>query len=87
MLNGDVCVMGDSEKKLKFDHYLIPNTLLELGLLYADTGRRDQAIKFLQKAKNNYKEYSMESRTQFRIHAALSKLKADTSDQDEITVL
>lgn len=29
----------------------------------------------------------MESRTQFRIHAALSKLKADTSDQDEITAL
>uniref|UniRef100_A0A3B1JRE5 Zgc:158403 n=1 Tax=Astyanax mexicanus TaxID=7994 RepID=A0A3B1JRE5_ASTMX len=76
-----------SEKKLKFDHYLIPNSLLELGLLYIDTGRREQAIKILQKAKNNYKEYSMESRTMFRIHAALSKLKADTSDQDEITVL
>ncbi|XP_030649944.1 tetratricopeptide repeat protein 39A [Chanos chanos] len=74
-----------SEKKLKFDHYLIPNSLLELGLLHVDQGRRDQAIKLLQKAKNNYKEYSMESRTQFRIHAALSKLKADTSDQDEIT--
>uniref|UniRef100_A0AAR2KGF8 Tetratricopeptide repeat domain 39A n=1 Tax=Pygocentrus nattereri TaxID=42514 RepID=A0AAR2KGF8_PYGNA len=76
-----------SEKKLKFDHYLVPNSLLELGLLYVDTGRREQAIKLLQKAKNNYKEYSMESRTQFRIHAALSKLKADTSDQEEITVL
>lgn len=76
-----------SEKKLKYDHYLIPNTLLELGLLYTDTGRRDQAIRLLQKAKNNYKEYSMESRTQFRIHAALSKLKADMSDQDEITAL
>ncbi|KAI4881320.1 hypothetical protein NFI96_029929 [Prochilodus magdalenae] len=76
-----------SEKKLKFDHYLIPNSLLELGLLYIDTGRREQAIKLLQKAKNNYKEYSMESRTQFRVHAALSKLKADTSDQDEITAL
>ncbi|XP_062874534.1 tetratricopeptide repeat protein 39A [Trichomycterus rosablanca] len=75
------------EKKLKYDHYLIPNALLELGLLYADTGRREQGIKLLQKAKNNYKEYSMESRTQFRIHAALSKLKADTSDQDEITAL
>ena len=29
----------------------------------------------------------MESRTQFRIHAALSKLKADTVNQDEITEL
>lgn len=46
-----MCLMGYSEKKLKYDHYLIPNTLLELGLLYAETGRRDQAIKLLQKAK------------------------------------
>lgn len=29
----------------------------------------------------------MESRTQFRVHAALIKLKADTNDQDEITSL
>ena len=37
--------------------------------------------------RHNYKEYSMESRTHFRIHAALSKLKADTSDQGETTAL
>uniref|UniRef100_A0A8C2F784 Tetratricopeptide repeat protein 39A n=1 Tax=Cyprinus carpio TaxID=7962 RepID=A0A8C2F784_CYPCA len=75
------------EKKLKFDHYLVPNALLEMGLLYIDTGRKEQAIHLLQKAKNNYKEYSMESRTQFRVHAALTKLKADTSEQDEKTAL
>ncbi|RXN33718.1 tetratricopeptide repeat 39A [Labeo rohita] len=79
--------VDDTEKKLKFDHYLVPNALLELSLLFIDTGRKEQAIKLLQKAKNNYKEYSMESRTQFRVHAALTKLKADTSDQDEITTL
>ncbi|XP_028842973.1 tetratricopeptide repeat protein 39A isoform X3 [Denticeps clupeoides] len=77
----------NSEKKIKLDHYLIPNALLELSLLYIDLGRKEQAVKLLQKAKNNYKEYSMESRTQFRIHAALSKLKADTSDEGETTVL
>uniref|UniRef100_A0A673NAX9 Tetratricopeptide repeat protein 39A n=1 Tax=Sinocyclocheilus rhinocerous TaxID=307959 RepID=A0A673NAX9_9TELE len=81
-----ICVFN-SEKKLKFDHYLVPNALLEMSLLYIDTGRKEQAIKLLQKAKNNYKEYSMESRTQFRVHAALTKLKADTSEQDEITAL
>uniref|UniRef100_A0A8C1UUT8 Tetratricopeptide repeat protein 39A n=1 Tax=Cyprinus carpio TaxID=7962 RepID=A0A8C1UUT8_CYPCA len=80
------CVFN-SEKKLKFDHYLVPNALLEMGLLYIDTGRKEQAIHLLQKAKNNYKEYSMESRTQFRVHAALTKLKADTSEQDEKTAL
>ncbi|KAJ8254270.1 hypothetical protein COCON_G00208820 [Conger conger] len=76
-----------SEKKIRFDHYLVPNALLELSLLYIDQGRREQAVKLLQKAKNSYKEYSMESRTQFRIHAALSKLQADTNDTDEGTYL
>lgn len=41
----------NSEKKLKFDHYLVPNALLELSLLCIDTGRKEQAIKLLQKAK------------------------------------
>ncbi|KPP65548.1 tetratricopeptide repeat protein 39A-like [Scleropages formosus] len=71
-----------SEKKIKYDHYLVPNALLELGLLYAQLGHKEQATKLLQKAKNNYKDYSMESRTMFRIHAALSKLKTDTSDEE-----
>ncbi|KAJ8251814.1 hypothetical protein GJAV_G00225710 [Gymnothorax javanicus] len=76
-----------SEKKIKFDHYLVPNALLELSLLYVDLGQREKAVKLLQKAKNNYKEYSMESRTQFRIHAALSKLQADVNDTDDSTEL
>lgn len=33
--------------------------------------------------RHNYKEYSMESRTQFRIHAALAKLKADTGEEED----
>uniref|UniRef100_G3NMV8 Zgc:158403 n=1 Tax=Gasterosteus aculeatus aculeatus TaxID=481459 RepID=G3NMV8_GASAC len=75
-----------SEKKIRFDHYLVPNCLVELGLLYIDQGRRDEAIQLLHKAKHNYKEYSMESRTQFRVHAALAKLKADPGeDEDEDT--
>ncbi|XP_061741564.1 tetratricopeptide repeat protein 39A [Nerophis ophidion] len=72
-----------SEKKLRFDHYLVPNSMVELSLLYIDQGRRDEAIKLLHKAKHNYKEYSMESRTQFRIHAALAKLKAGSADGED----
>ncbi|XP_029015353.1 tetratricopeptide repeat protein 39A isoform X3 [Betta splendens] len=72
-----------SEKKIKFDHYLVPNSLVELSLLYIDQGRRDEAIKILRKAKQNYKDYSMESRTQFRVHAALAKLKADPCDEED----
>lgn len=44
-----------SEKKIKFDHYLVPNSLVELGLLYIDQGRRDEAIKLLRKAKYVFK--------------------------------
>ncbi|XP_062264930.1 tetratricopeptide repeat protein 39A isoform X2 [Platichthys flesus] len=69
-----------SEKKIRFDHYLVPNSVVELSLLYIDQGRRDEAIKLLHKAKQNYKDYSMESRTQFRIHASLAKLKADPGE-------
>ncbi|KAJ8372314.1 hypothetical protein AAFF_G00290440 [Aldrovandia affinis] len=74
-----------SEKKIKFDHYLVPNALLELGMLHTQMGHKEKAAKLLRKAKHDYKDYSMESRTMFRIHAALSKLKADGSDQDEYT--
>ncbi|KAF7220573.1 tetratricopeptide repeat protein 39A isoform X2 [Nothobranchius furzeri] len=71
-----------SEKKIRFDHYLVPNCLVELGLLYMDQGRKDDAVKHLRKAKHSYKDYSMESRTQFRVHAALAKLKADPGDEE-----
>ncbi|CAO2588463.1 Tetratricopeptide repeat protein 39A [Lemmus lemmus] len=59
-----------SEKKIKYDHYLIPNALLELALLFMEQGRNEEAIKLLDSAKQNYKNYSMESRTHFRIQAA-----------------
>eukprot|EP00064_Thunnus_orientalis_P011874 superscaffoldBa00001761_g11906 len=72
-----------SEKKIKFDHYLVPNSLVELSLLYIDQGRRDEAINLLHKAKQNYKDYSMESRTQFRVHAALAKLKAGPGEEED----
>ncbi|KAM9780446.1 tetratricopeptide repeat protein 39A [Neosynchiropus ocellatus] len=71
------------EKRIRYEHYLVPNAMVELSLLYHDQGRRDEAIKILHKAKH-YKEYSMESRTRFRIHAALAKLKADPGDEEPL---
>ncbi|KAM7386265.1 hypothetical protein PAMA_009074 [Pampus argenteus] len=72
-----------SEKRIRFDHYLVPNSLVELSLLYIDQGRRNEAIKVLHKAKQNYKDYSMESRTQFRVHAALAKLEAGPGGEED----
>lgn len=39
------------QKKIRFDHYVVPNSLVELSLLYIDQGRRDEAVKLLTKAK------------------------------------
>ncbi|KAM9687482.1 tetratricopeptide repeat protein 39A isoform 2-T2 [Trichechus inunguis] len=65
-----------NEKKIKYDHYLIPNGLLELALLFMEQGRNEEAIKLLETAKQNYKNYSMESRTHFRIQAAMLQAKS-----------
>uniref|UniRef100_A0A8C9TCP4 Epidermal growth factor receptor pathway substrate 15 n=1 Tax=Scleropages formosus TaxID=113540 RepID=A0A8C9TCP4_SCLFO len=65
-----------NETQIRLDHYLVPNALLEHGLLCLEQGRQEEAIKLLEAAKQNYKHYSMESRTHFRIQAALHKAKA-----------
>ncbi|VFV18812.1 Hypothetical predicted protein [Lynx pardinus] len=69
-----------SEKLLKYDHYLVPFTLFELAFLYKSQGEIDKAIKTLETARNNYKDYSMESRLHFRIQAALHLWKKTSSD-------
>nr|XP_020843400.1 tetratricopeptide repeat protein 39A isoform X5 [Phascolarctos cinereus] len=65
-----------SEKKIKYDHYLIPNALLEISLLCLEQGRTEEALKCLEMAKQNYKNYSMESRTHFRIQAVVLQARA-----------
>eukprot|EP00069_Balaena_mysticetus_P005708 bmy_00869T0 len=65
-----------NEKRIKYDHYLIPNALLELALLFMEQGRNEEAVKLLETAKQNYKNYSMESRTHFRIQAATLQAKS-----------
>ncbi|TNN74378.1 Tetratricopeptide repeat protein 39A [Liparis tanakae] len=64
-----------NESQIKYDHYLVPNALLEHGLLCLEQGRKAEAINLLETAMQNYKHYSMESRTHFRIQAALHKAK------------
>ncbi|XP_077004257.1 tetratricopeptide repeat protein 39B isoform X3 [Tamandua tetradactyla] len=72
-LQAELCFnhVVQSEKLLKYDHYLVPFTLFELAFLYKSQGEIDKAIKALETARNNYKDYSMESRLHFRIQAAL----------------
>ncbi|XP_012410172.2 tetratricopeptide repeat protein 39B isoform X1 [Trichechus manatus latirostris] len=69
-----------SEKLLKYDHYLVPFTLFELAFLHKSQGEMDKAIKVLETARTNYKDYSMESRLHFRIQAALHLWKKPPSN-------
>uniref|UniRef100_A0A7M4DY87 Tetratricopeptide repeat protein 39B n=1 Tax=Crocodylus porosus TaxID=8502 RepID=A0A7M4DY87_CROPO len=77
LLQAELCFnqVIQSEKQIKYDNYLVPFTLYELGLLYKQRDEREKAIRYIETAKNNYKDYSMESRLHFRIHAALDSLK------------
>nr|XP_008521741.1 PREDICTED: tetratricopeptide repeat protein 39B-like [Equus przewalskii]XP_008521742.1 PREDICTED: tetratricopeptide repeat protein 39B-like [Equus przewalskii]XP_008521743.1 PREDICTED: tetratricopeptide repeat protein 39B-like [Equus przewalskii]XP_008521744.1 PREDICTED: tetratricopeptide repeat protein 39B-like [Equus przewalskii]XP_008521746.1 PREDICTED: tetratricopeptide repeat protein 39B-like [Equus przewalskii]XP_008521747.1 PREDICTED: tetratricopeptide repeat protein 39B-like [Equus len=61
------------EKLLKYDHYLVPYTYYELGVLYYLKGDHANATKSLDNIKN-YKDYSMEARLQFRAHIALEQI-------------
>ncbi|XP_053321905.1 tetratricopeptide repeat protein 39B isoform X2 [Spea bombifrons] len=81
LLQAELCFnqVIQSEKRVKYDHYLLPFTYYELGLLYKQQGDKDKAIKFIETAKKNYKDYSLESRLHFRIHAALINLKGSTA--------
>nr|XP_005893838.1 PREDICTED: tetratricopeptide repeat protein 39B [Bos mutus] len=61
------------EKLLKCDHYLVPYSYYELGILYYLKGDYASATKTLENIKN-YKDYSMEARLQFRAHIALEQI-------------
>ncbi|XP_068607605.1 tetratricopeptide repeat protein 39B-like [Brachionichthys hirsutus] len=63
-----------SENDIKFDSYLVPFTMFELGLLHKQKGDTKMAITVIENAKVNYKDYNMESRLHFRIHAALDAM-------------
>lgn len=77
LLQAELCFTQvlSSERRIRYDHYLIPFTLYELGLLYKQQGDYIKATRYIENAKLNYKDYSMESRLHFRIHAALNSLK------------
>lgn len=67
-------------KNIQDDNYLVPYAIVEIGLLYADQGKKESAIAALEDAKKNFSGYSLESRLHFRIHTALTELKGRTNE-------
>ncbi|KAG7264021.1 hypothetical protein CRUP_011350 [Coryphaenoides rupestris] len=59
------------------------------GLCLQNQGRLPAAEECFNNVyrRTNYKDYSMESRTQFRVHAALAKLKVNPAEQEDMTRL
>ncbi|TKS68314.1 Tetratricopeptide repeat protein 39B [Collichthys lucidus] len=76
LVQAEICFnyVISSENNIKHDNYLVPFTMYELGLLYKQKGDTSTAITVIEKAKTNYKDYNMESRLHFRIHAALETM-------------
>jgi tetratricopeptide (TPR) repeat protein len=64
----------DNSSELQVDHYTAPAAHMELGILYLDMGRLDEAEKTLDSAKSSYKGYHLESRIHFRIHAGMCRI-------------
>ncbi|KAK2164553.1 hypothetical protein LSH36_62g07003 [Paralvinella palmiformis] len=71
-----------NEKDVKQDTYLIPYSLVELGMLNIEKGDLNAASSFLDMAKR-YQKYSLESRLLFRIHAAKLELQYATGMKEE----
>jgi len=69
-------ISGGGQSQLKADKYLVPYATVELALLLIDSGDMAQAWNLLELAKNNYKDYSLQSRLHFRIHAAQNKIQS-----------
>ena len=66
-----------SREQLQADKYILPYATVELALILMDTpGSSADEIWSLLEAAKTYKDYSLQSRLHFRIHAAQHKLKA-----------
>uniref|UniRef100_UPI00358ED26D tetratricopeptide repeat protein 39B-like isoform X2 n=1 Tax=Myxine glutinosa TaxID=7769 RepID=UPI00358ED26D len=76
LLQAELCfhAVCQSEAQIRYDHYLVPCALFELASLHEIEGNIEEARKHLLLARNGYKNYSMESRIHFRLHATLASL-------------
>ena len=72
---------GSDGARLKADKYLLPYATVELALILLEAGDREEAASLLEAAKS-YKEYSLQSRLHFRIHAAQNKILAGNNNDE-----
>lgn len=51
VINLSLFLWFPSEKQIKYDSYLVPFTMYELGLLYKQQGEREKAVRYIETAK------------------------------------
>ena len=76
---------GGEGARLKADKYLLPYATVELALILLEAGTWEEAATLLEAAKG-YKEYSLQSRLHFRIHAAQNKIRAGNNNEEQVQV-
>ena len=76
---------GGEGARLKADKYLLPYATVELALILLEAGAWEEAATLLEAAKG-YKEYSLQSRLHFRIHAAQNKIRAGNNNEEQVQV-
>lgn len=72
-----------SGPKLTVDKYLAPYATVELALVLREQGDLQQAAMLLETAKNSYKDYSLQSRLHFRIHAAQAEMNSGKEESED----
>lgn len=61
---------------IELDNYVPPHAAFELGMTHLDLGNYNEAKIWLDKARDDYSGFIIESSVHLRIHGALNKLKA-----------
>ena len=63
------------EKLIEKETHIVPHATVELGLTLLDIGNLDDAKLWLEKARDNYNGFLIETAVHLRIHGALQKVR------------
>ncbi|CAG2106204.1 unnamed protein product [Medioppia subpectinata] len=75
------------EKRIKFDTFLSPHSAMELGLTYLSIDDLCEARVWLNRARNDYTGYLLETIVHFRVHCAMRVIKSKVQINTNLPVV
>jgi predicted negative regulator of RcsB-dependent stress response len=66
---------SDNEKQQAFGKYALPYSNFQLATMATNDKRFDEAKAYLNKAKDNYKDYELENRLQTQLKSLQRRIK------------